>query len=215
MIEVYLMKMEDRLIYLYERYAWQEKINKMEYNTSQMKKKLTVKEGDINMSEGINIESVLISKFVEVVRTAIVEVVRTAIVEVVRMAIVEVVRTAINKKEYNTEMHEELIVKEDKVKEGNIIMLEDTNMREMVIFKFVEDRVEYSKTEMHEELTFREEEGTKKSEDYWSFRNKEKRHSLLSCPPRKIVEFVVSQCLHLASTAGCYSAPTSIALVGW
>jgi hypothetical protein len=68
----------------------------------------------------------------EVVMTAIVEVVRTAIMEVVRTAIVEVVRTAITKGEYNMAEIEKMLT----VKKGDIDVLEDTNVGDMVIFKF-------------------------------------------------------------------------------
>ena len=66
---VYIMQMEDRLIYLYEKY---ENIIMIEVYVMQMRKAVSF-------------------KFVEVVRTDIVEVVRTAILEMVR--------TIINKEE--------------------------------------------------------------------------------------------------------------------
>ena len=65
---------------------------------------------------------------------------------------------------------------------------------------------------MQEEQTVQEEKSTGKHEDYRSFRNKEKRHSLLSCPSGEIVEFVDSRRLHLGSAAGCISPTTSVTL---
>jgi hypothetical protein len=59
----------------------------------------------------------------------------------------------INTKENNmAKMQEELIVEE-----GNIIMLEDTDMRDMIILQYVE--------------VVKKEKGTKKQEDFWSFRD--------------------------------------------
>ena len=54
---------------------------------------------------------------------------------------------------------------------GDTNMIEDTEM--------VVNKKEYNTAEMHEELTVKEEKGTKKHEDYWSFREMEKRHSLI------------------------------------
>jgi hypothetical protein len=130
---VYMMELEDRLIYLCKGYAGLEKVImvevyvmemenrltvedndmgtvikivfEMEYKTAGMQKKLTVEKGDINMS-----------------------------VEVVRTAIVEVVRTAITKKEYNTTKIERKL----NVEEGDTYMFEDIHMRKVVIFKFRE-----------------------------------------------------------------------------
>jgi hypothetical protein len=88
-----------------------------EYNMVEMEKKLTVKKGDTNIDlfEDIHIENVIIVKSVKVVK------------KVKKVMF-------INMMEYNTaEMLEELIVKK-----GNSIMLEDTDMREMVIFQCVE-----------------------------------------------------------------------------
>jgi hypothetical protein len=130
---VYMMELEDRLIYLCKGYAGLEKVImvevyvmemenrltvedndmgtvikivfEMEYKTAGMQKKLTVEKGDINMS-----------------------------VEVVRTAIVEVVRTAITKKEYNTTKIERKL----NVEEGDTYMFEDIHMMNVNIIKFVE-----------------------------------------------------------------------------
>jgi uncharacterized membrane protein len=84
---------------------------------------------------------------VEVVRMAIVEVVRNAIMEVVRTAIVDVVRTAITKGEYNTVEIEKKLT----VEKGDIDMFQDTNVGDMVIFKFVKTvviKMEYKTAEI-------------------------------------------------------------------
>jgi hypothetical protein len=109
-------------------------ITKGEYNTAEIKKNLTVKKGDINMFEDIHMMNVNIIKFVEMVKKVFYTKFKDIHMRnVVIFKFKEVVRMIINKKEYNTvEMQEELIVKEK-----NIIMLEDTNMRDRVIFKFV------------------------------------------------------------------------------
>jgi hypothetical protein len=185
---VYIMQMEDRLIYLYEKY---ENIIMIEVYVMQMRKAVSF-------------------KFVEVVRTAIMEVVRTAIVEVVRTAILEVVRTPINKGDSNMfddntmekrndikslEMVETVINKkgcnkaevhkELTIKVGDINMFEDIHMKKVDIVKFVEVgkkifyKGEDNAAEMQEEQTVQEERSTGKREDYRSFRNMETRHCLI------------------------------------
>jgi anti-sigma28 factor (negative regulator of flagellin synthesis) len=146
----------------------------MEYITAGMQKRLTVEEGDINVS-------------MEVVRTAIVEVVRTAItkgeyntaefekkltvddvdinmsVEVVRTAIMEVVRTAITKGEYNmVVMKKKLTVKKRDISNN---MFEDIHVEDVNIVKFVV---------MVKEVFYKFlMKSTRKREDFWSFRDKE------------------------------------------
>jgi hypothetical protein len=125
--EVFMMHMEERLIYLYNRDTNLENmvVIEIEYNTAEMQKKITVKKGDINISEDI------FKSIVELVRTLVIKMeYKTAemlkkltfkegdinmSVEVVRMAIMEVVRTAITKGEDNAAgMQEEQTVQEEK-----------------------------------------------------------------------------------------------------
>jgi hypothetical protein len=141
---VYTMELEDRLIYLCKGYAGQEKVIMVEVYVMKMENRLTIKDNDMGvvfkmeyttagMQKRRTVEEEDIYMSVEVVRTAIVEVVRTAIMEVVRTAIVEVVRTAITKEEYNTAEIERNL----SVKKRDINMFEDSRMMNVDMVKFV------------------------------------------------------------------------------
>jgi hypothetical protein len=162
----------------------------MEYNTAGMQKRLTVEEGDINVS-------------MEVVRTAIVEVVRTAIteeeynttefgekltvkkgdidaledtyvgdmiifhlVESVDIKYLEMVEIIVHKEEYNmAEVHKELTVEE-----GDTYMFEDIHMKNVNNIKFME---------VVKKEFYNGKDGTRRREDIWSFRDIETRLCLI------------------------------------
>jgi hypothetical protein len=149
-----------------------ETVFKMEYNTAGMQKKLTVEESNINMFEDIHMMNGDIVEFIVMVKEVFYNKFEGIHMrKVVIFKFEEVVRTIIDKKEYNTmEMREELVIEE------NIIMLEDTNMRDRVIFKFVKTVIKmvYRTAEMKKRITVKDVRSTGKREDFWSFRDKEK-----------------------------------------
>jgi histone H3/H4 len=152
-------------------------ITKKEYNMAEIEKNLTVKKSDINMFEDIRMMNGDIVKFVVMVKEVFYNKFDGIHMrKVVIFKFEEVVSTIIDKMEYNTmEMQEELVIEE------NINMLEDTNMRDRVIFKFVTTVIKmvYRTAEMKKRITVKEKKSTKKREDFGSFRDIETRHCLV------------------------------------
>jgi anti-sigma28 factor (negative regulator of flagellin synthesis) len=125
---VYIMKRENRLIYLCKKYARPEKVILVEVYVRKREKKLTVEDNDMGIMVILVFVEVIVTVFeMEYITAGMqksftveegyinvsMEVVRTAIVEVVRTAIVEVVRTAITEGEYNTAEFEKKLTVDD------------------------------------------------------------------------------------------------------
>jgi hypothetical protein len=117
---VYIMKMEDRLIYLCKKYARQEKVILVEVYVRKREKKLTVEDNDMGIMVILVLVEVIVTVFeMEYItagmqkRLTVEEGDINVPMEVVRTAIVEVVRTAITEGEYNTAEFEKKLTVDD------------------------------------------------------------------------------------------------------
>jgi histone H3/H4 len=154
---VYIMKMEDRLIYLCKRYARQEKVILVEVYVRKMEKKLTVEDNDMGIVVILGLMEVIVTVFKMEYNTAGMQKRLTVeegdinmSVEVVRTTIVEVVRTTITEGEYNTAEFEKKLT----VEEVDINMSVEVVRTAIVeVVRTAITKREYNTTEIEKKLT--------------------------------------------------------------